>query len=98
MNFKRVLLLMLAIGVLSAQKATWRIDEISVRPGDPPLKPITCTESDSGYGHVHFGERTKLTSAEIGQYVVESTQNGSIVTLYPEDSHGWFVSSVCPKR
>jgi hypothetical protein len=99
MKFNQFLLLALTVGILFGQKGTWKVEAIGApRPADPPLKPVTCTASDSGYGHVHFGERTKLTPEEIGMYVVGATENGSVITLYPEDKHGWFVSTVCPEH
>jgi len=94
MRIKTLLLLALAISVLTAQQC--KIEDVTVS-GAPPSLPVTCTNADSGYGYLRIGQRIDLTASEIGEYVVDTTRNGTVLTVYPKSTAGIFVHSHCPK-
>jgi hypothetical protein len=92
--FRSVAILGIAL-TLSAQDKP-KIDKITITvgPSEPPLKPALCKESS--YGNLHYGDRTKLTPSEIGEYVLRVTEEGNIVTVYPGSKDGIFVYARSP--
>lgn len=90
----RYFLLLSILGSLPAQEPNWKIANITVR-GEAPIHAPTCTASE--YGYLHIGDRTQLTTAELGDYWVSETAKGKILTIYPESKSGIFVYADCPK-
>jgi hypothetical protein len=81
--------------VLSAQnKLEIKRITVAVGPSDPPLNSASCKESS--YGDLHNGQRTNLTPAEVGEYVLRTIKEGNIITVYPESKNGIFVYARCP--
>lgn len=93
---KRILTGAVLVGALSGQQEPqFKIEEMRVR-GESPLRAPTCKESS--YGYLHIGYRRDLTPAEIGQYVIDDTADGKVLTVYPKSESGIFVYADCPKR
>jgi hypothetical protein len=70
-----------------------RIKSVEIGDPEPPLHSVKC--QGPTYGYLHLGERTKLTPAEIGDYVLSAAADGKLVTLYPESKSGIFAREAC---
>lgn len=88
------LLAVVAFMVMGQQSLQVKIKSITVGP-EPPLHEVACKATTFGY--LHVGERTKLTAAEIGDYVMSATTVGKIVILYPESKSGIFAYETCDR-
>ena len=69
------------------------ITSVTALPSDPILTTGICTSSRSGY--LEAKGRTKLTKAEIGDFIQSSLSEGYAVTIYPETKNGIFVDMEC---
>jgi hypothetical protein len=79
MQIKNCVALLFMSGVLLCQRPeNLTIRSETVDPGKPLHSP-TC--KDSTFGDLHIGERTKLSAMELGQYILDATAGGSILTV-----------------
>ncbi len=69
------------------------IAKITVLPSEPVKPTGNCKASISGY--LEMEGRTKMTKAEIGNWVDSSLRDGYVVTIYPETKRGIFVNMEC---
>jgi hypothetical protein len=70
-----------------------RISNITVLPSEPVQPSGNCKASSSGY--LEKNGRTKMTKAELGNFVDSSLRDGYAVTIYPETKRGVFVNLEC---
>lgn len=92
-----ILMITAAVATSSSQEPTKpAITSITALPSDPILTTGSCTASRSGY--LQEKGRTKLTKAEIGEFVRDSLSDGYVVTIYPETKSGIFVDMECVAR
>src|SRR5260370_13129197 len=69
-----------------------RVRRVAILPSEE-TPPGSGNASTAGY--LEIGDRTELTEAEIGQYIVTALRDGFVVTIYPATKRGVFVNANC---
>ena len=85
--------LLSAISLNSQESGKPSIAQITVLPSEPVKPTGNCKADLSGY--LEMDGRTKMTKAEIGNWVDSSLRDGYVVTIYPETKRGIFVNMDC---
>jgi hypothetical protein len=95
----RCFLLIALCAVLAAQspsKLETKIIHVSAgAPGAPPLHDPTCTGSSVGYLESEADGHTDVTAKEIGKYVLDHINSGTVLTIFPPTKDGIFVVVDC---
>ncbi len=87
-------LLLSAITPLTCQDSSKpSISKITILPSEPVMPTGTCKFSTSGY--LEMNGKTKITKAEIGNFIDSSLHDGYVVTVYPGTKRGIFVNMEC---